>query len=228
MLLLSDSKISEKTTIECGEPFIDFREYTPHILVDLSRKHIGNQSSVFLKSRQTVVEKILTASKELPKGIKFLIKEAYRPLSLQKHYFDSYSAFVKEQHPEYSSQKIYEEVSKYTAPITVAPHPTGGAVDLTLALDDGTELDLGTRFNASPIETQNACYTSATNISDQAKSNREMLMSSLSDVGMINYPTEWWHWSFGDKYWAVVANKDYAIYEIFEEKDLAQLKNKTL
>ncbi|HON74505.1 MAG TPA: M15 family metallopeptidase [Dermatophilaceae bacterium] len=21
-------------------------------------------------------------------------------------------------------------------------------------------------------------------------------------VGLVNYPTEWWHWSFGDRYWA--------------------------
>jgi D-alanyl-D-alanine dipeptidase len=20
----------------------------------------------------------------------------------------------------------------------------------------------------------------------------------------VNYPTEWWHWSFGDRYWAYV------------------------
>jgi hypothetical protein len=21
---------------------------------------------------------------------------------------------------------------------------------------------------------------------------------------MVNYPTEWWHWSFGERYWAFV------------------------
>jgi D-alanyl-D-alanine dipeptidase len=25
----------------------------------------------------------------------------------------------------------------------------------------------------------------------------------LTAVGMVNYPTEWWHWSYGDRYWAL-------------------------
>ena len=25
----------------------------------------------------------------------------------------------------------------------------------------------------------------------------------LGGAGLVNYPTEWWHWSFGDRYWAL-------------------------
>lgn len=220
MLLLCDRKVMEKPIAECGESLADFREYTPNILVDLSRQQIGSRSDAFLKARQTVIEKVLSTSKNLPIGIKFLIKEAYRPPHLQQRFFDSYCAVLEERHPEYSSKEIFRDASKYVSPVAVAPHPTGGAVDLTLAWDDGTELDMGTRFNASPTETQNACFTSATNISNQARSNREILISTLRGAGMVNYPTEWWHWSFGDKYWAVVMNEDCAVYDALEEKDL--------
>ncbi|SED95789.1 D-ala-D-ala dipeptidase [Streptomyces sp. TLI_105] len=24
----------------------------------------------------------------------------------------------------------------------------------------------------------------------------------LTSTGLVNYPTEWWHWSYGDRYWA--------------------------
>jgi D-alanyl-D-alanine dipeptidase len=220
MLLLSDNKIAEKPVVESREQLVDFRACSGDIMVDLSRKHIGNQSDSFLKARRTVVEKVISASKDLPKGIKFLIKEAYRPSDLQQHYFDSYCAMVRKQYPGYSMQAIYRETSKYVAPVNVAPHPTGGAVDLTLAGDDGAELDLGTRFNASPTETQDACFTSATHIPKNARMLREILIVTLSRVGMVNYPTEWWHWSFGDKYWAVVMNKAHAIYGPLEEADL--------
>jgi D-alanyl-D-alanine dipeptidase len=27
-----------------------------------------------------------------------------------------------------------------------------------------------------------------------------------------NYPTEWWHWSSGDRYWALITKADNAIY----------------
>jgi hypothetical protein len=27
------------------------------------------------------------------------------------------------------------------------------------------------------------------------------LGGGLTAAGMVNYPTEWWHWSYGDRYW---------------------------
>ncbi|MFD3503864.1 M15 family metallopeptidase [Streptomyces sp. NPDC058676] len=39
-----------------------------------------------------------------------------------------------------------------------------------------------------------------------------ILRSALTAVGMVNYPTEWWHWSFGDQYWALVSGVDHAVY----------------
>ena len=38
----------------------------------------------------------------------------------------------------------------------------------------------------------------------------------LSDVllaaGLVNAPTHWWHWSYGDQYWALVTNATHARY----------------
>jgi D-alanyl-D-alanine dipeptidase len=31
-----------------------------------------------------------------------------------------------------------------------------------------------------------------------------VLGDALSGAGLVNYPTEWWHWSYGDRYWALV------------------------
>jgi zinc D-Ala-D-Ala dipeptidase len=28
----------------------------------------------------------------------------------------------------------------------------------------------------------------------------------------VNYPTEWWHWSYGDSYWALTTGAPAAIY----------------
>jgi len=200
MLVISDLRVIEKRTIECHEEFLDFRDTVPEILVDLSRNQIESRSEAFLKVRRTVLEKLLTASKELPEGVKFLIKEAYRPPGLQQKFFDSYYETLGKQFPGTSSEELRKETSKYVAPVLTAPHPAGGAVDLTLVKSSGVELDMGSRFNAPPFETNNACYTFAENISKQAKVNRRILISSLTDVGFVNYPTEWWHWSYGDKF----------------------------
>ncbi|MCP3673877.1 MAG: M15 family metallopeptidase, partial [Gammaproteobacteria bacterium] len=49
-------------------------------------------------------------------------------------------------------------------------------------------------------------------ISDQARTNRKILFHCMEEAGFVNYPFEWWHWSFGDKYWAAVKGAPHAIY----------------
>ncbi len=62
---------------------------------------------------------------------------------------------------------------------------------------------MGTPVNASPEASDNGCFTAAPNISRTARANRDILTRALSAAGLVNYPTEWWHWSFGDCYWAL-------------------------
>ena len=37
--------------------------------------------------------------------------------------------------------------------------------------------------------------------------------SPLTAAGLVNYPTEWWHWSFGDRYWALLTGAAAACYD---------------
>ncbi|GAB3977862.1 hypothetical protein GCM10029978_068930 [Actinoallomurus acanthiterrae] len=49
-------------------------------------------------------------------------------------------------------------------------------------------------------------------VSSAARANRDLLADVMTAVGFVNYPTEWWHWSFGDRYWAVATGGKSAIY----------------
>jgi D-alanyl-D-alanine dipeptidase len=40
----------------------------------------------------------------------------------------------------------------------------------------------------------------------------------MTGAGFVNYPSEWWHWSYGDRYWAVVTGEPHAIYGPVEEE----------
>jgi D-alanyl-D-alanine dipeptidase len=96
--------------------------------------------------------------------------------------------------------------------VRAAPHSTGGAVDLTLSTEDGVELDMGTPVDATPEVSANACFTAARGISELARENRCILALALDLAGLVNYPTEWWHWSYGDRYWALLTGADHAVY----------------
>jgi D-alanyl-D-alanine dipeptidase len=86
------------------------------------------------------------------------------------------------------------------------------AVDLTIVGPDGQPLDMGTDIDATPEASDGACFFGSPNITASARNNRNLLAETLGSVGMVNYPTEWWHWSFGDRYWALVTGASHALY----------------
>jgi hypothetical protein len=36
---------------------------------------------------------------------------------------------------------------------------------------------------------------------------RDVLATAMSAAGLVNYPAEWWHSSYGDQYWAFQAGR---------------------
>lgn len=216
IILIGEKKVREILVKESNEPIVDLLKEFPELSFDLDRGHVQKQSKSISHARKIVGEKLVRAQSLLPDGIKLLVKECYRPMWVQKSFWDGYTSFLKKKFPDWSEQEIYNECSKLNAPLDVAPHTTGGAVDLTLMDSNGQWLDMGTEFNAEPIKTENATYTAAPNISDEAKSNRRMLSDAMLASGFVNYPTEWWHWSYGDKYWALMEAKPYAIFGSLE------------
>jgi D-alanyl-D-alanine dipeptidase len=71
---------------------------------------------------------------------------------------------------------------------------------------------MGTPVDATPEQSDGACWTAATNISRFARSHRRLLTTVLTWSGLVNYPTEWWHWSYGDRYWALCTGAAAALY----------------
>jgi zinc D-Ala-D-Ala dipeptidase len=162
----------------------------------------------------------------LPKDLRFLVKEGYRPLHIQQRAFDRALQRAKLQFPNKNSADLIAEASKYVAPPNIAPHPTGGAIDLTLVDVNGSELDLGTPYDAIPQETDNATFFDAANISEEARKNRQILAHALQSVGFVNDFTEWWHWSYGDRYWAVMTQATQALYPaVFEQERIGLYKH---
>ncbi len=208
IVLMSDPKIAAIAVRECGEPIVDVR-LDGSLLCDGSREDAG---SAFAHLRKGVLERLLRAQESLPDGLRLLFVEGYRPPALQRAYFEEYAQELRTLHPDWSAEHIQTAASRYVSPPGIAPHSAGAAVDLTLADADGRELDLGTAMNATPEESAGACYTGAGNISAEAREHRTVLGAALTAAGLVNYPTEWWHWSYGDRYWALATGHPYALY----------------
>lgn len=210
IILISNPKVLAVPIRDNNEPLVDLAK-TSNLLVDTSRNNVQKISDTISLVRKSVADMLLIAQKHLPPNYKIFVKEGYRDIQTQKKLFNSYRNHLKETSPTWSEEKIYKEASKYVSPPEIIPpHSTGGAVDLTILID-GKEADMGTHFNADPLETNNASYTNA-KVSKNIKERRTNLIQAMEVAGFVNYPTEWWHWSYGDRYWALLKRRPFAIY----------------
>ena len=204
--LIADPAVAAIPVHDCGEPLVDLQGL---LRVDTKR---GDPRGMFALVRSGIRDRLLEAERSLPAGTHVLVVEAYRPLALQRRIYESYRAQLLEEYPEMEPGEVDVMATRYVAPVDLAPHTCGAAVDLTLCDADGAELDMGCEEGATPEESAGACYMDVPGLGATAQANRALLRAALGGAGMVNYPTEWWHWSFGDRYWALVSGADHALY----------------
>ena len=196
-ILLSDDRVRSIPLLDSGEP-----------LVRLDARFGPARAGV----RAGVAERLSVAQGMLPPGIRLTVVEGHRPAADQLAIIDWYTAELRAAHPERAEGEILELASRYGSPIDVAPHVAAAAVDVTLVDRHGNELDLGTPIDATPEQSDGRCFFNAPDLHVDARANRETLACALSGAGLVNYPTEWWHWSYGDRYWALVTGAPAALY----------------
>jgi len=200
VVLIGDPPVTDIPTAECGEPLIDVAD-APSLRLD---HRLADPSGHYRRLRSGLATRLVTAGSHLSGDVRICVIEGFRPRSLQTRYFNDYVARLTRQHPDWDTATLTRLATRHVAPpSSMSPHSTGGAVDLTLVDHRNRELDMGTQVNATPEESKGRCYTHAPALNPEAKRNRALLQQVLEAVGLINYPTEWWHWSYGDQYWAL-------------------------
>jgi zinc D-Ala-D-Ala dipeptidase len=196
-ILLSDPRVS-------AVPLVDNRE--PLVALDAS---FGPARALV---RQGVATRLAAAQTLLSGGLRLCVVEGHRSAADQQAIIARYSAEVCAAHPGISPGDLDRLVSRFVSPLAVAPHVAGAAVDLTLVDAHGHEVDMGTPVDATPEQSDGACYFASVDISRFARSHRRLLSTVLTWSGFVNYPTEWWHWSYGDRYWALATGAPAAVY----------------
>jgi zinc D-Ala-D-Ala dipeptidase len=217
LVLLSDPRIVAIPVVELGEPLVclacrgdvSVAAASPTPPFGLPAPGRGPVHGLV---RESLAIRLARAACRLPRGVRMHVVEGYRPPSTQRSYFAAYSAQLLRRDPHLSRGEGEVLASRFVAPPEVAAHPSGAAVDITLFDPLGRPLDMGTPIDATPEESSGACYLEAAGIDREARARRRQLAECLEDEGLVNYPTEWWHWSFGDRYWAFVMGRASAMY----------------
>ena len=203
--------------LECGEPLVPTSLFPSKILVRSWYFNEGLEGSVpEAWLRESVFKRLVNAARKLPPDWHFIIWDGWRSFKLQSNLFNILLNRIKAAEPSISDEDARSKASVFVAvpskePDTVSGHLTGGAVDITIADNNGLYLDMGGGFD----ETEQHSYTSyyeQNNLNLKARDNRRLLVKLLEDEGFSNYPSERWHFDYGNRNWAIRTGADNAIY----------------
>lgn len=206
-LLIDDAGVLSVPIVDTGEPLVDLAGYPIHLAT--SHPRVSGHADTRFWCRSAVAERLLRANSSLPPGLRLAVVEAHRPLDLQRHHWETDLAALRRERPGLSDAEAAAENAKLIAPPwIVPPHSTGGAVDVLL-WDATGEVAMGSQLN----ERTPAMRTAFEPLDPEHRRHRRLLCDAMEGAGFVNYGHEWWHYSYGDRYWAHATGAEAAIYD---------------
>ena len=145
---------------ENGEPLVPLGPFSENSEVYTHSIYYGEKSDspyssgslegslVTMFVRKEVADQLKLAQSLLPKGMHLIAFDTYRTLQVQQSLYDVYIDELKNQHPDWSDEKLSEKTQKFvsipsTEPDRPSPHNTGGAVDVAIfKLPDNIEQEI--------------------------------------------------------------------------------------
>lgn len=166
--------------------------------------------------RERIRDMLIEATNLLPEGCKFVVWDTWRPLAVQEFYYLHYKEIFRKEFPTFSEAELSEYTQKFFSlpsddPTKPSPHNTGGSVDLSIVDKNSVPMNMGTEFD----EMTEKAYTryfekklsqgdSLTEKEKEALENRRLLYHIMTNVGFTSYSEEWWHFDFGNQFYAKI------------------------
>ena len=208
---LPDDCIRKVIINECGEPLVRIDTNT-----NIEFDRIINKPIYLRKTAYSLLCKFIDdVAKD---GYSVKLYDAYRSFDDQMNSWKERLEQTRKEFPNYTEEEVIRATSLRVAHVedksNVGGHQTGGAIDITLT-KDGKEIDMGTKYE----EYNKKTITHNDLITDEQKKNRFYLKKKLEKHGFNNFPSEWWHFSYGDKMWAAYKYKKTCIYGYIEPNE---------
>lgn len=206
---MSRSCIARVHVKECYEPLVDLVKHDKIIIDESTIEH-----PILL--RKNVALKIYRIAKQLPDGVYLKIYNAYRSRITIYNTWKEVVDEISRENPTMGRAEVLKLANfKASNPKSLGGHETGGAIDVALCNANGIEFDYGTKYH----EKSPANKTKSKHLLKQHKENRKILLKVMKSQGFVNYPYEWWHFSYGDTNWAAYKGRRFgAIYDAAEKE----------
>lgn len=196
---------------ENGECLVNLEKFGSNIRSEYRRTDSGLKSILVRKS---VFNKLQNIQRQLDPNMQLLVVEGYRPPGYQEAYYLKELLGQFRINPSLEFNLLLEQTHQFVALPSVAGHPTGGAIDLTLACA-GEEVDMGGEIANFSFPELLPTYSRF--ITSEQVKWRIVLHDLMIAEGFAPFYGEWWHFSYGDREWAAFYDQPEAIYSpIFE------------
>lgn len=151
------------------DAILDVRYATPN---NFTGKAVYDSATVYLVEEAAFALKKV-ADELRPKGYRLLLFDGYRPLEVQRTFWE-----------------IYPDPNYVANPENGSRHNRGAAVDLSLTDIKGTPLDMPTDYDHFGAE----AHHSFNQLSQIQIQNRLTLKEVMEKNGFNSLETEWWHY----------------------------------
>jgi len=190
-----------------------FWDATHDLEGDSYRSYIKIHPDFSLSVRAEVAERLLRAQQTLPTGWQLVLKAGFRPYDVQLAVFEAFIDKARTNHPQWSEHDTREYVRLYVSDPSVVcpPHVTGGAIDVDVR-DKATNLliDMG----CSPNTDGDVAHLYYDDLTEEQKRNRMTLLNAMLAAGFAPFASEWWHFQYGETYWAAFYGRPFAQYDL--------------
>ncbi len=214
---IADSRVLKIPILESNEVLIDLRNQDELVYGSVPESPLTKNHYIFVRKR--VYEKLCLAQKSLPSGWRFRIYEGFRSSEVQQMLFDQQYQKILQEFPDKVREEIFYETTRLVSPvknfdgtINIPAHNAGAAIDVEIIAKDGELVDMGMAIKDWQKVNSDLCQTDCNLLDQDIRKNRKILHDVMARHDFVNYPTEWWHFSYGDRYWAYIKDKESAIY----------------
>src|SRR5215469_18434100 len=126
------------------------------------------------------------------RGLVIKVFDCYRPARAVADFV----RWARDPRDQAAKAEFYPDVDKRTLfrdgyISSQSGHSRGSTADLTLAKDDGTELDMGTPFDFFSLKS----WPTSAAVTPEQHANRMALASAMRRRGFRPYDREWWHFT---------------------------------
>lgn len=211
---------------ESGEPFVQYdtteigRLYirpfwdTPGDLEgECYRSYIADHPEFTLQVRQGVNDRLNVVVEQLPDQFNIVVKAGFRPYQVQVAVLEAFIAESERANPNWTAAQHLSQARTYVADprIVCPPHTTGGAIDVDL-IDSrsGLPVDMG----CPPNTDSDIAFLHSDLLSAEQYGNRMVLLDAMLAAGFAPNPYEWWHYQYGETYWAAFYGHSETLYSI--------------